>query len=121
MLTGKYRKGDKGRAEGFGGRVFQPENSAQRTSILDTVLAVAGECDASADQVAIAWASTHGGVPIIGPRSLGQLTSNLGALSLELSIEQISRLDAVSSLNPPAAARKLVSWGTDEKTSRIVA
>jgi hypothetical protein len=24
MLTGKYRKGEKGRAEGFGGKVFQP-------------------------------------------------------------------------------------------------
>ena len=39
MLTGKYRKGEKGRSEGFGGKVFQPENSAQRTQILDTVLA----------------------------------------------------------------------------------
>jgi aryl-alcohol dehydrogenase-like predicted oxidoreductase len=42
MLTGKYRKGEKGRAESFGGRVFQPENSAQRTQILDTVLATVG-------------------------------------------------------------------------------
>ncbi len=41
MLTGKYRQGEKGRAEGFGGRVFQAENSAQRTAILDTLIAVA--------------------------------------------------------------------------------
>src|SRR3546814_7949088 len=40
MLTGKYRKGEKGRAEGFGGNVFQAENSAQRTATLDTVIAV---------------------------------------------------------------------------------
>jgi aryl-alcohol dehydrogenase-like predicted oxidoreductase len=80
MLTGKYRKG--GRAEGFGGRVFQPENSAQRTKVLDTVLAIAGELGVSADQVAIAWAGSHGAVPMIGPRSLTQLTSNLGALAL---------------------------------------
>ena len=81
MLTGKYRQGEKGRAEGMGGRVFQPENSEQRTRILDTVLAIAGELDVSADQVAIAWAGTHGAVPMIGPRSLTQLTSNLGALA----------------------------------------
>jgi aryl-alcohol dehydrogenase-like predicted oxidoreductase len=43
MLTGKYRQGEKGRAEGFGGRVFQAENSIQRTQILDTVLAIAAE------------------------------------------------------------------------------
>ena len=35
MLTGKYRRGERGRAEGLGGRVFQAENSAQRTAILE--------------------------------------------------------------------------------------
>lgn len=38
LLTGKYRKGKKGRAEGFGGKIFQLENSAQRTQILDIAL-----------------------------------------------------------------------------------
>ncbi len=47
------------------------------------------------DQVAIAWASTHGTVPMIGPRSLDQLRSNLGATTLELSWEHVGRLDAV--------------------------
>src|SRR6266851_3373231 len=41
MLTGKYRRGEKGRAEGFGGKVFQAEDSEQRTVILDKVSAVA--------------------------------------------------------------------------------
>src|SRR3546814_3753329 len=59
MLTGKYRKGEKGRAEGFGGNVFQAENSAQRTATLDTVIAVADELGVSPDQVAIAWAGTQ--------------------------------------------------------------
>ena len=120
MLTGKYRQGEKGRAEGFGGRVFQPENSAQRTQILDTVLAIAGELGVSAGQVAIAWSGTHGAVPIIGPRSLIQLTDNLGALSLELSTDQLTRLDAVSSLLPSAPARKPVTWAVGD-TARVVA
>ena len=42
MLTGKYRQGEQGRKEGFGGRVFQAEDSQHRTAILDTLLAVAG-------------------------------------------------------------------------------
>ena len=120
MLTGKYRQGEKGRAEGFGGRVFQPENSPQRTQILDTVLNIAGELGVSAGQVAIAWAGTHGSIPIIGPRSLVQLTDNLGALSLELSAEHISRLDAVSSLDPLIPARTPVPWATGD-IPRIVA
>ena len=105
MLTGKYRSGQAGRAQGFGGKVFQPENSAQRTEILDTVLAVAGELGVSASQVAIAWAGTHGAVPIIGPRTPAQLADNLGALPLKLSAEQISRLDAVSAIAPVNTAR----------------
>ncbi|HCE5827435.1 TPA: aldo/keto reductase [Pseudomonas aeruginosa] len=111
MLTGKYRKGEKGRAEGFGGRVFQAENSAQRTHVLDTVLAIANELGISAGQVAIAWAGTHGSVPIIGPRSLAQLSDNLGALSVELSADQIGRLDVASDLEPSASVRASIPWG----------
>ncbi len=121
MLTGKYRRGEKGRAEGLGGRVFQPEDSAQRTQILDAVLAIAAELGASADQVAIAWAGTHGAIPMIGPRSQAQLTSNLGALALGLSGEQLGRLDAVSGSGPSAPARKPVPWASDETPRRVVA
>lgn len=99
MLTGKYRQGDKGRAEGLGGNVFQAENSAQRTAILDTVLAIASELGVSADQVAIAWAGSHGAIPMIGPRTLSQLESNIGAVTVGLSQEQLDRLDRVSALD----------------------
>ena len=63
MLTGKYRRGEAGRAEGLGGRVFQPENSPQRTAILDTVIAVAEETGATPGQVAIAWVASKGPLP----------------------------------------------------------
>jgi aryl-alcohol dehydrogenase-like predicted oxidoreductase len=33
MLTGKYRQGEAGRAQGLGGKVFQAENSAQRSAV----------------------------------------------------------------------------------------
>lgn len=120
MLTGKYRQGEKGRADGFGGKVFQPENSAQRTQILDTVIAIAKDLGASPGQVAIAWAGTHGSVPIIGPRSPEQLADNLGALSVALSAEQIARLDAVSSLVAPAPARVPIAWA-EGAAPRLVA
>ncbi|KPZ17311.1 aldo/keto reductase [Pseudomonas syringae group genomosp. 3] len=120
MLTGKYRQGEKGRAEGFGGKVFQPENSAQRTLILDTVLEIAAERGVSASQVAIAWASTHGAIPIIGPRSQEQIADNLGALALTLADEQIQRLDALSSLDPTAAPRSAVDW-SDGTRAGVVA
>lgn len=121
MLTGKYRQGEKGRAEGLGGRVFQAENSDQRSRILDAVLEIADESGTSADRVAIAWAGTHGAVPLIGPRSLAQLESNLCALSLALSEDQIARLDAVSSPTPEAPKRKAAPWGEGLRSGKPVA
>jgi aryl-alcohol dehydrogenase-like predicted oxidoreductase len=100
MLTGKYRRGEAGRAEGLGGRVFQPENSPQRTAILDTVIAVAEETGATPSQVAIAWVASKGPLPIIGPRTLEQLDDNLGAAQLKLTSEQIACLDEASAIPP---------------------
>lgn len=121
MLTGKYRQGETGRAEGFGGNVFQAENSEQRTAVLDMVLAIAGELGVSADQVAVAWAGSHGAVPMIGPRSLTQLSSNLGAVDVALSAEQIARLDSVSALDPAAPERKSAPRAASEAPAKTVA
>ncbi|MFT8958213.1 MAG: aldo/keto reductase, partial [Gluconobacter oxydans] len=100
MLTGKYRKGEKGRAEGFCGKVFQAENSPQRTAILDTLIAVAEEVGVTPSEIAIAWVAAKGSLPIIGPRTVAQLQNNLAAAKVTLSPEQIGRLDKVSA-NPP--------------------
>lgn len=100
VLTGKYRKGETGRAEGLGGNVFQPENSAQRTATIDTVIAIAAECGVSPGEVAISWVASKGNLPIIGPRTLSQLESNLAAIELQLDTQQIARLDEVSVLPP---------------------
>lgn len=120
MLTGKYRKGEKGREEGFGGKVFQQENSMQRTAILDAVLSVANELNVSADQVAIAWSSTHGTVPIIGPKSLQQAKSNLGAIDVVLSPDQIQLLDSVSQIIT-SDQKRLPILNTDAKHKAIIA
>ena len=111
MLTGKYRQGVKGRAEGFGGKVFQPENSPQRTEVLDAVISIASDLGVTPSQVAIAWVGTHGSVPIIGPRSPEQLQDNLGALAVDLSAEQVAQLDAVSNLADTTSARTPMPWG----------
>jgi aryl-alcohol dehydrogenase-like predicted oxidoreductase len=98
MLTGKYRQGEKGRAEGFGGKVFQAENSPQRTAILDTLITIAKEAGVTPGEIAIAWVAAKGSLPIIGPRTLAQLENNLGATKVKLTPEQISRLDEVSAI-----------------------
>src|SRR5256885_1178607 len=66
----------------------------------DAVNALAAERGVSSSQVAIAWVRAQQGrgvvIPIIGARSLAQAQENLGALELELSGDELARLDAVS-------------------------
>lgn len=119
VLTGKYRQGQQGRAEALGGRVFQPENSSQRTAVLDAVIATSTELNVTPDQVAIAWAGSHGVVPMIGPRTVAQLASNLGSLTVELSNDQLGRLDSASSLTSTPQARKPIPWASDERRHPI--
>src|SRR5258708_7960492 len=98
MLTGKYRKGEKGRAESWGGNVFQSEDSPKRTAILDTLIAVAKDAGVTPSEIAIAWVAAKGSLPIIGPRTLAQLKNNLAAIKVTLSHQQIARLDEVSAI-----------------------
>jgi aryl-alcohol dehydrogenase-like predicted oxidoreductase len=100
VLTGKYRQGknEARRDEAWAGAGFQPENSKQRTAIIDTLIAVADETGRQPGEIAIAWVAAKGSLPIIGPRTLVQLESNLVAAEVKLTEEQISRLDAVSAI-----------------------
>ncbi|HEX7911505.1 MAG TPA: aldo/keto reductase [Paraburkholderia sp.] len=121
VLTGKYRKGEQGRAEAMGGRVFQAENSEQRTRILDAVLEIAAELQTSPDRVAIAWAGTHSAVPMIGPRTLAQFEGNIGATSLSLAPEHLTRLDEVSSLATTQTTRAAGPQDNVVSAGKIVA
>jgi aryl-alcohol dehydrogenase-like predicted oxidoreductase len=92
--------------------VFQAENSDRRTATIDATLTIADELGTSADRVAIAWAMTHDSFPIVGPRTIEQARSNLGAADLRLSSEQIERLDLASG---GVADRKAGSEGQSAK------
>lgn len=95
LLSGKYRRGESGRADTFK-RLIHVEDDARKTAILDAVLAVAADTGATPGQVALAWVGQKGVLPIIGPRTRVQLGDSLGALRLTLSAEQVRRLDASS-------------------------
>ncbi len=98
LLTGKYRRGETGRAEGLG-VLTHAESNDRKTAAVDAVLSVAQELDATPSQAAIAWVMTKGVRPIIGPRTIEQATDNLRAVSIKLSEEQIERLDRASAIS----------------------
>jgi aryl-alcohol dehydrogenase-like predicted oxidoreductase len=103
LLTGKYRQGTEGRLAAWGLGV-RAEDTAQRSAVLDTVLAVAKETGITAAQISVAWLMERAArsatalVPVIGPRSTGQLREYLGALSVTLSAGQYDRLARVSAV-----------------------
>ncbi|MEU0812638.1 aldo/keto reductase [Streptomyces sp. NPDC005970] len=62
---------------------------------------MADELGVSSSQVAIAWTRArrpwiH---PILGARTVGQLTDNLAAIDLELPDEAVGRLDKASAID----------------------
>jgi aryl-alcohol dehydrogenase-like predicted oxidoreductase len=101
LLTGKYRQGEQGRLTARGDAI---EGTAQRTAVVDAVLAIADEVGASAIQVALAWLRRRAAqaptalIPIVGPRSLKHLEEYLTSLHLELSDEQYQQLDQISAV-----------------------
>ncbi|MFD5595577.1 aldo/keto reductase [Streptomyces griseorubiginosus] len=104
LLTGKYRHSAEGRLTDLKA-VIHTENTAQKTAVVDTVLAVAEESGATPAQVSVAWLRERAAqvstsfVPIIGPRNLTQLDDYLGALDVQLAPEQFARLSEVSAVS----------------------
>lgn len=105
LLTGKYRIGDQGRLTELK-RLVHTESTSQKSAVVDAVLAVAGEVGRPPAQVATAWVNERSrmlatpAIPIVGPRSLDQLQDYMAALDLELSADQLARLNQVSAIAP---------------------
>jgi len=94
LLTGKYRKGATGRLT-----IIKPGGIAENETtgnILDQLEAIALEIDASLGQVALAWTLTKNAFPIVGARTVDQLTESLKALDMRLNEDQVARLETAS-------------------------
>ena len=74
---------------------FTPGNVEQNLSLVEALRAIAGERGATVAQVAIAWVLAQGSdiVPLVGARSCGRLDEALGAQSLELSPDDLARIE----------------------------
>lgn len=72
--------------------------TARNWDILDVLNEIAAAVDATPAQVSLSWAVRQPGVAsvLIGASKAEQLVSNMGALDIDLSDEQLCRLDQVS-------------------------
>ncbi|WAL68783.1 aldo/keto reductase [Amycolatopsis cynarae] len=103
FLTGTVRSNDWFDASDF--RATNPrftgENFERNLRLADEVAAVAAEAGVTPAQVALAWLLTKGDniAPIPGTRRVARVEENVAADAVELTVEQIQRLDNL----PPAA------------------
>jgi aryl-alcohol dehydrogenase-like predicted oxidoreductase len=98
FLTGKYERGEPAPE---GSRWAERDEdvtdaySDAQWAVLDVVRELAAEKDATPDQVSLAWLLEKDVVtaPIIGPKTVDQLEANLGALDVELTDDEVERLE----------------------------
>jgi aryl-alcohol dehydrogenase-like predicted oxidoreductase len=101
-LTGRYRKGqdipESHRAQRVPRRydLSIPGNQAKLDAVEELAL-LAEEAGISLIHLALAFTLTHPAVtsPIIGPRTMEQLESQLGAVDVTLSIDILDRIDKI--------------------------
>lgn len=111
-LTGRYRRGMAAPPEGT--RVYEAEkhgwseswsryNNERTWQIIDSLLAVAERNGKHPAQIALNWLKDKRGVtaPIIGARSMDQMSINLGSTGWSLSAEDRALLDKNSDLPGP--------------------
>jgi aryl-alcohol dehydrogenase-like predicted oxidoreductase len=105
VLTGKYSRADLSPPKTGSSQISRKAINAMTGRLSEQALAVAAvvaeiakETGNSPAQIALAWTLSNSAVisPVLGIRTLAQLEDNLGSLEIELSKEQLARLDAVS-------------------------
>ena len=108
VLSGKYSGADLTGTSADSGESNRKSFNAglgmvtERTlAIADVVREIAAEVGHTPAQVALAWTLRNPGVtaPVIGARTPEQLENNLGALEVDLTAEQLARLDKVSAID----------------------
>ena len=101
FLSGKYGRDRQGEADSRRTAFdFPPLNKDRAFDCIDAMREIANARGVSVAQIALAWLLHQPAVTsvIIGAKKPEQLTDNIGATSLELTADELTRLDAVSKL-----------------------
>jgi predicted oxidoreductase len=98
MTPGDFRK--------FGPR-FSGTNLDHNLALVEALRAIAKTKDATVTQIAIAWVLSRGSdiVPLIGARRRDRLAEALGALKLDLTADDLSRIEQAVPLGAAAGDR----------------
>jgi len=86
---------------------FSAENRARNQGLVDALRAFASEKGVTVPQLAVAWVLSKGDdvVPVVGTRTRVQLADSLGALGVDLSPDDVRRLEEAVPASAVAGAR----------------
>ncbi|MBO9201988.1 MULTISPECIES: aldo/keto reductase [Niastella] len=84
---------------------FQGEQFYKNIELLNEVKKMAQEKQVAISKLAIAWVIAKGHVPIPGTKRVKYLEQNISAATIELSIEDVSRLEAIIPLGTQTGDR----------------
>ncbi|MNE29425.1 General stress protein 69 [compost metagenome] len=98
FITGELRKYEDFKADDLRRIMprFQGDNFQKNVDIVDKLRELAGEKNCSVAQLAIAWTIAKGTVPIPGTKRRKYLEENAGAIDIQLTADDLARIDAVS-------------------------
>jgi aryl-alcohol dehydrogenase-like predicted oxidoreductase len=98
VLSGKYTRENAGDVKADRGERVTQNLGEKVYAIIEALIAIGRELNASPASVALAWVQRRPGVAstIIGARRLDQLEQNLAALDITLSADHVARLDTLS-------------------------
>jgi aryl-alcohol dehydrogenase-like predicted oxidoreductase len=101
FLSGKYNRANEkagdSRRDTFD---FPPINKEKSYDIIDVINEIGKQHKVSAAQIALAWVRLQKGVTstIIGAKNVDQLNDNIKSVDIELSVNELKRIDEVSTL-----------------------
>lgn len=96
LLTGKYRKGAAGRLTINAKGSYQEDEATK--AIIDQLELIATEVGATPGQIALAWTLSKNAFSIVGARTLAHLQDSFRSPEIELSADQMTRLENVSAI-----------------------
>ncbi|MEJ1963061.1 MAG: aldo/keto reductase [Gammaproteobacteria bacterium] len=98
MLSGKYTRRNAGQIKADRGFIAEAFLNEKTYAVVDELEVIAKAHESTVARVALAWLQSQPGVTstIIGARRLSQLEDNLAALEVQLSVEELGRLDALT-------------------------
>lgn len=112
FLSGQFRSPDDF-PENDGRRYipkFSGEQFQKNVELLKEIETMAAEKDITITQLAIAWVIAKGAVPIPGTKRVKYIESNIAATKIELTTEDMNRLEDIIPLGTQTGARYDEAW-----------